>query len=428
MDKRVLIVSPGGCASKSFISFLKSHVGEINCPNNSDNLKHSLPWSPQVNNYNPTHIIYLYGDLDKAIRSIFRRDYAHNLYYKLHGLKVNSLPIPFYGFEQYISLVKSSHTEPLGIVNHINSWKKKNVFFIDYNSIVTSEYIDLFLGLNKGVCSNFIIQPRKSIVNKFETSDYLSILKNHTTNTIKYNKDILNKIRNNTLILSEKNLNSDWNILLNDSINKNFFSKSQINQDVTVLDYFKNKKNGYFIEIGANDGITLSNTYLLEKYFDWKGICVEPLPTVFSKLVESRPKSICINKAVFETSGMTLPFDISEKNDLLSGLSNYIGKAHADKVEADKTTVDVTTITFNDILDQNKAPLFIDYLSLDTEGTELMILKSLNLNKYTFGIIDVEHNFTEPRRSEIREYLLSNGYSYKRENKFDDTYIHNSLL
>ena len=69
----------------------------------------------------------------------------------------------------------------------------------------------------------------------------------------------------------------------------------------------------------------------------------------------------------------------------------------------------------------------LHYLSLDTEGSELEILKSVDLQKYTFGLIDVEHNFIEPRRTEIKKLLTSNGYIYVKENKFDDCYKHNSV-
>jgi len=86
-----------------------------------------------------------------------------------------------------------------------------------------------------------------------------------------------------------------------------------------------------------------------------------------------------------------------------------------------------TTITLNDLLEKTNSPLFIEYLSLDMEGSELEILKSVDLKKYTFGLIDVEHNYVEPRRSQIRELLTSNGYHYVRENKWDDSYRHNSV-
>ena len=78
-------------------------------------------------------------------------------------------------------------------------------------------------------------------------------------------------------------------------------------------------------------------------------------------------------------------------------------------------------------MEQFNAPSFVEYLSLDTEGSELEILKSVDFQKYTFGIIDVEHNFVEPRRTKIRELLTSNGYEYIKENQWDDSYKHNSV-
>jgi hypothetical protein len=87
----------------------------------------------------------------------------------------------------------------------------------------------------------------------------------------------------------------------------------------------------------------------------------------------------------------------------------------------------VKTLTLTDLLDKAKAPSFIDYLSLDTEGSEFEILRATDFSRYTFGLIDVEHNFVEPRRTEIRNLLLSHGYVYLRENQFDDSYKHSSL-
>jgi hypothetical protein len=78
-------------------------------------------------------------------------------------------------------------------------------------------------------------------------------------------------------------------------------------------------------------------------------------------------------------------------------------------------------------LEKYNAPLFIDYLSIDTEGSELEILKSVDLQKYKFGLIDVEHNYQEPRRTQIRELLTLNGYEFIRQNKFDDCYKHSSV-
>jgi len=201
---------------------------------------------------------------------------------------------------------------------------------------------------------------------------------------------------------------------------------SQLRQDLAVVEFYKSKRNGYYLEIGASNGIRLSNTYLLEKDYDWKGICVEPLPSCFEQLQKNRPNSICVNKAVYNTSGQTVKFSISHRCDLLSGISEHL-TCHKERVDQNKTDIEVKTITFNDLLVENNAPEFIDYLSLDTEGTELMILQSVDHTKFTFGLIDVEHNY-QPIRKEIRTFLESKGYVYKKANSFDDSYLHKSLV
>ena len=164
---------------------------------------------------------------------------------------------------------------------------------------------------------------------------------------------------------------------------------------------------------------------MLETQYNWKGICCEPIPKNFEKLVKNRPNSICINEAVYNSSGLILTFDISEQ-DLLSGIAEHID-AHKSIVDKNKTSIKVKTISLLDVLDNSNAPQFIEYMSLDTEGSELEILKNFDFDKYTFGLIDVEHNYVEPRRTEIKNLLLSKGYIYKGENHWDDMYKHSSV-
>jgi hypothetical protein len=114
-------------------------------------------------------------------------------------------------------------------------------------------------------------------------------------------------------------------------------------------------------------------------------------------------------------------------NDLLSGITDHID-THKKSVNANKTTIKVKTISLLDVLKNANAPMFIEYMSLDTEGSELEILKHFDFKQYIFGLIDVEHNFVEPRRTNIKNLLVSNGYIYKGENKWDDMYQHHSVL
>lgn len=204
-------------------------------------------------------------------------------------------------------------------------------------------------------------------------------------------------------------------------------SHSQLGQDIAVVKFYNNKRSGFFVEIGANDGVFFSNTLLLEEKYNWKGICAEPIPYIFERLCKNRPNSSCCSLAVFNESGLEVLFDIANSYDLLSGISSYTD-CHKKTIDSNKKQIIVETISFNDLLEKYNAPSFIEYLSLDTEGTEYEILKNLNFTKYTFGLIDVEHNFIEPRRTQIRELLLSNGYKYLKENKWDDSYVHSSIF
>lgn len=163
---------------------------------------------------------------------------------------------------------------------------------------------------------------------------------------------------------------------------------------------------------------------MLETKYKWKGICCEPIPKNFEKLVKNRPNSICYKEAVYNQSGLTLTFNIAKGFDLLSGIAKHIDR-HKSRVDANKTTIKVQTISLLDVLNKANSPKFIEYMSLDTEGSELEILKNFDFEKYTFGLIDVEHNHIEPRRTEIKNLLLSKGYIYKGANKFDDMYKHN---
>ncbi len=188
-------------------------------------------------------------------------------------------------------------------------------------------------------------------------------------------------------------------------------------QDLKTLLHYKLKKEGYFLEIGASDGIKFSNTYLLEKRYDWTGICVEPIKEDYDKLINNRC-CFCSNLAVYSKSNEELEFDIYEYN-LLSGLHSHINTYSNQPI---KEKVIVKTITLTDLLDNYSAPYFIEYMSLDTEGSEYEILKVFNFKKYKFGLIHVEHNYEEPKRQLIKDLLLENNYSYIGEHKQDDFY------
>ena len=208
-----------------------------------------------------------------------------------------------------------------------------------------------------------------------------------------------------------------------------FKSFAQLNQDINVIEFYKEKKNGFFIDVGAYDGIKFSNTLLLEKELEWNGICIEPGKRFFQKLTENRTAT-CIEKAVFDKSDLELDFldcgDDDEKGAMLSGL---ITKTICNRtIHSFKETYKVKTKTLTDILKENNAPKFIEYLSIDVEGAEPNVLRGIDFNEYTFGYISVEFNHSEYMKNIIDEILLNNGYVFKQFNEFDLDYIHNSLI
>jgi FkbM family methyltransferase len=198
-------------------------------------------------------------------------------------------------------------------------------------------------------------------------------------------------------------------------------SYSQIGQDVFVLDYLNNIKNGYFVEVGALEGIILSNTLLLEKHYEWKGICIEPSPVEYSQLIQNR-RCVCSNKAAYSKSGLLMDF-VKKEDGLLSGLKDTFD-FNFFKDSPIHSIIKVETSTLTDILDTHNAPHNIHYLSIDTEGSEVEILKGIDFSKYIFKIISIEHGNRVQSSIEQRAILESNGYRFLKQNDFDDYYVY----
>jgi FkbM family methyltransferase len=200
-------------------------------------------------------------------------------------------------------------------------------------------------------------------------------------------------------------------------------SKSQLRQDLFVLSEAECKKGGYFVEFGAANGIDLSNTYLLEKEFSWTGILAEPARVWQKQLKANRPNVIIETQCVWKNSNSRLTFNETEVSEL-STVDSFSEKDGHRNTRLEGRKYEVQTISMHDLLIKYGAPKYIDYLSIDTEGSEYEILSAFNFNEFCFGIITVEHNYT-PQRELIFALLTSNGYKRKYEDisEFDDWYV-----
>jgi len=201
---------------------------------------------------------------------------------------------------------------------------------------------------------------------------------------------------------------------------------SQLKQDIFVLNFKDFKNSGYFVEIGAHDGIYLSNTLLLERKYSWKGILSEPVKSFQTKLKENR-NCLIDNRAVYKESNLKVEFKELVDDKALSGIVHTFLKDNHTKKRNKSLNENyfVDTISLVDLLDFYQAPDVIDYISIDTEGSEFDILSTFNFDKYAVNIFTIEHNYIEEKRNKIYELLTSK--NYKRIltdiSQWDDWYI-----
>lgn len=197
-------------------------------------------------------------------------------------------------------------------------------------------------------------------------------------------------------------------------------SVSQLGQDLWVLEKTGFKRGGYFVEFGATDGVLLSNTWLLEKEFDWQGICAEPNPKFFAQLKKNR-NCIVSNQYIGRETGQKVEFILA---DAYGGSREFADvDRHKEKRKAYAAVghiTNFTAISLDEFLEQHHAPHDIDYMSIDTEGSEFDLLSSFPFEKWNINRFTIEHNYAE-QRDHIHELLTRNGY-FRIEREWDDWY------
>ncbi len=192
---------------------------------------------------------------------------------------------------------------------------------------------------------------------------------------------------------------------------ENMGYRSQIGQDQYVNNtYIKNHKNGIFVDVGAFDGVKFSNTYFFEKKLNWTGICIEPQKKFFMKLKKTRT-CICINAAAFN-SETTVNFRTSKSKHMIAGIENH---HNTKKLMTPKeiSIVTVPTVTLKDVFQKNNISV-VDYISIDTEGSELQVLQGIDWNDVHINVINFEHNHDQNMLEKIKQYLFSKNFVFDR--------------
>ena len=205
---------------------------------------------------------------------------------------------------------------------------------------------------------------------------------------------------------------------------------SQLGQDKIVDDYLHGKRQGVFVDIGAYDGLTFSNTLMLERDRNWTGICIEPLTDIFAELRTNR-SCICVQACIGNREEVAVEFlavqSEAARTRMLSGVLSEYDPRHLARVDDElsefggsKGVIRVPMRHLHALLHEHGIS-HVDYLSIDTEGSELLILRSTILSAIGNPCVTVENNYND---SSIDAVLREQGYRLHTTIEWDRFYVY----
>jgi FkbM family methyltransferase len=190
---------------------------------------------------------------------------------------------------------------------------------------------------------------------------------------------------------------------------------SQCLQDEFLNEYIlKGERGGFFLDIGAHDGKSYSNSLFFEQHLDWKGICIEPNPTVFEILRENR-NCTCLNVCASSKEGTVIFQKISGYPEMLSGIYDETNKSHQDLIQKELKEhggsielIETDSLPVKKILQQHSISK-IHFCSIDTEGHEMEVLKSFDFNAVNIDVFVIENSIKD---NSIKDFMKEQGYKY----------------
>jgi FkbM family methyltransferase len=201
---------------------------------------------------------------------------------------------------------------------------------------------------------------------------------------------------------------------------------SQQNEDKYIIQYLlKNKiEDGTYLEIGACDGILYNNTKTLEDYFGFKGILIEPQPKFFSDLKKYRSteNNELYNCAVTNNDS----FEIEFIGDTAEG--GIIDSINTDLTKYNNwDTYKVKNRKMKDILNESKFN-YIDFMIIDVEGSELLLLESIDFNFPIFCIIIEAHSNEQEKNKIFGNFLKNNGFTFKERQRGNEIWLNHNYF
>lgn len=205
---------------------------------------------------------------------------------------------------------------------------------------------------------------------------------------------------------------------------------SQYQQDeILNRDVFRNARNGIFLDIGAFDGINLSNTYFYEKELGWRGVCIEPTPETYAKLAQNR-KCVCIQGGVAAVDGER-EFVCGAGVEVLAGFSSNMTAEHRERLRNEASTlqsqekvIKVQCYNINNLC-QKLGMQHINYCSIDTEGSEMEILESINFDQLKIDVLTVENTYHGQR---MRDFMSFKNFHFAGRLTIDDVFIRRDII
>ena len=197
---------------------------------------------------------------------------------------------------------------------------------------------------------------------------------------------------------------------------------AQNGEDRWLDDFFGHKRNGCFVEVGAFDGVNLSNSYHFEQ-IGWTGVLIEPDPDKAALCRSNRPGSKTYQCAAVASSEISeITFFRVESGEVFS--TTKLTSDHARRIDhmglASKP-ISVPARTLDAIL-QEAGTATIDFVSIDVEGAEMEVLHGFDIRRWKPAIVVIESN-SKHRLPEIRDYFTSSGYAFRCSIDVNDFYV-----
>ena len=203
-----------------------------------------------------------------------------------------------------------------------------------------------------------------------------------------------------------------WDCLRKLGQNSDYFSEA--GQDMLVKEnFFKDQKSGFFLEIGAFNGIEGSNCYHFEKFMNWQGIAVEASPLQFEKLKKNRNCKL-MNVALGSENKQVEFYEVTEGFTQMSGINNLNFKNSFERIKKNSDSkinkINIECKTFENLIPSDQ---IIDLISIDIEGNEPDVLSSINFDKYQIKVIILENNIPN-ELSYLKFFTEKNFYYFDR--------------